>query len=48
MAMREIPEAQFENKPVFIKVPIPVSSMSTAQRDAFVDEILNALEEQRN
>ena len=46
--MRETQEEQFESKPVFIKVPIPVSSMSSAQRDAFVDEILNALEEQRN
>ncbi len=36
------------SNPVFIEVPKPVNQMTKAERDAFVDEILEAIEGQRN
>lgn len=33
-----------ENRPVLIEVPKPVNQMTQAESDAFVDEILRALE----
>ncbi len=36
------------SNPVFIEVPNPVNQMTKAERDAFVDEILEAIEGQRN
>jgi hypothetical protein len=36
------------SNPVFIEVPKPVNQMTQVERDAFVDEILEAIEGQRN
>ncbi len=36
------------SNPVFIEVPKPVNQMTKAERDAFVDEILEAIEGRRN
>ena len=36
------------SNPVFIEVPKPVNQMTQAEKDAFVDEILEAIEGQRN
>ena len=45
--MSEKPNAEAEGKAVFIEVPKPVNQMSKEERDSFVEEILNSLEEQR-
>jgi hypothetical protein len=44
--MGKKPKKTPENRPVLIEVPKPVSQMNTEERDAFVDEILGALEGQ--
>ena len=36
------------SNPVFIEVPKPVNQMTQVEKDAFVDEILEAIEGQRN
>jgi hypothetical protein len=40
--MKEIPDSN--DKAVFLEVPKPVNLMTQAEKDAFVDEILRALE----
>ncbi len=45
--MSEKPKTEAEGKAVFIEVPKPVKDMSEEERDSFVEEILNSLEEQR-
>ena len=37
-----------ENRPVLIEVPKSVNQMTQAEKDAFVDEILNAIDGERN
>ena len=46
--MKKSPASKQEGNPVFIEVPKPVSSMSAAEKDDFVEEILKAIEEQCN
>ena len=36
------------SNPVFIEVPKPVNQMTQAEKDAFVDEILEAIDGSRN
>ena len=36
------------SNPVFIEVPKPVSQMTQEEKDTFVDEILNAIDGERN
>ena len=47
LSMSEKPKTEAEGKAVFIEVPKPVKDMSEEERDSFVEEILNSLEEQR-
>jgi len=42
--MKKKPDKAPENRPVLIEVPKPVNLMTQAEKDAFVDEILRALE----
>jgi len=44
--MKEKPEQSEGNRPFFIEVPKPVNQMTKAERDAFVDEILDAIDGQ--
>ena len=37
-----------ENRPVLIEVPKSVNQLTHAEKDAFVDEILNAIDGERN
>jgi hypothetical protein len=46
--MKKKPEQNQENRPFFIEVPKPVNKMTKAERDAFVAEILDAIDGQRN
>jgi len=46
--MRKTPEKTPENRPVLIEVPKPVNQMTQAEKDAFVDEILDAIDGGRN
>ena len=39
---------KLSSNPVFIEVPKPVNQMTQAEKDAFVDEILEAIEGSRN
>ena len=43
--MSEKPKTEAAGKAVFIEVPKPVNQMSKEERDSFVEEILNSLEE---
>ena len=42
--MKKKPDKAPENRPVLIEVPKPVNQMTQAEKDAFVDEILNAID----
>lgn len=44
--MKKESENEESSNPVFIEVPKPVSSMSAAEKDEFINEILNAIEGQ--
>jgi hypothetical protein len=46
--MRVNPENQGSGTPVFIEVPKPVKSMTSSEKDEFIEEILNALEGKEN
>ena len=46
--MKKKPEQNQENRPFFIEVPKPVNKMTKVERDAFVAEILEAIDGQRN
>jgi hypothetical protein len=46
--MKEKPEQNQGDGPFFIEVPKPVNQMTQAEKDAFVDEILNAIDGERN
>ena len=46
--MRKKPEKSPENRPVLIEVPKPVNQMTQAEKDAFVEEMLNAIYGERN
>ena len=37
-----------ENRPVLIEVPKPVNQMTQEEKDAFVDEILDAIDGERS
>jgi len=39
---------KLSSNPVFIEVPKPVNQMTQAEKDAFVDEILEAIDGSRN
>ena len=39
---------KLSSNPVFIEVPKPVSQMTQEEKDTFVDEILNAIDGERN
>ena len=42
--MKKKPDKVPENRPVLIEVPKPVGQMTQAEKDAFVDEILDAID----
>jgi hypothetical protein len=42
--MKKRSDKASENRPVLIEVPKPVNQMTKAEKDAFVDEILNAID----
>ena len=44
--MEEKPELKQSDGPFFIEIPKPVSRMMQAEKDAFVDEILEAIDGQ--
>ena len=46
--MKKKLEQKQGDRPFFIEVPKPVNQMTQAESDAFVDEILEAIEGQRN
>ena len=46
--MKKKPEQNQENRPFFIEVPKPVNKMTKVERDAFVAEILEAIDGQCN
>ena len=46
--MSKKPIEPADSRPVFIEVPKPVNKMTKAERDAFVAEILEAIDGQRN
>ena len=46
--MKKKPGKAPGNRPVLIEVPKPVSQMTQEEKDAFVDEILNAIDGERN
>jgi hypothetical protein len=46
--MRKKPEKPPENRPLLIEVPKAVNQMTQAEKDAFVEEILNAIYGERN
>jgi hypothetical protein len=46
--MKKKPAQNQENRPFFIEVPIPVNKMTRDEKDAFVAEILEAIDGQRN
>jgi len=46
--MEKMSDKPPENRPVLIEVPKPVSQMTQEEKDAFVDEILNAIDGERN
>ena len=46
--MKKESENEVGSNPVFIEVPKPVNKMTKAERDAFVAEILEAIDGQRN
>ena len=46
--MKKKPDKVPENRPVLIEVPKPVDQMTKAEQDAFVDEILDAIDGGRN
>ena len=46
--MKEKPQQKQGDGPFFIEVPKPVNQMTQAEKDAFVDEILNAIDGERN
>ncbi len=46
--MTKKPDEAPENRPVLIEVPKPVNQMTQAEKDAFVDEILDAIDGGRN
>jgi len=46
--MKKKPGKAPENRPVLIEVPKPVNQMTQAERDAFAEEILNAIDGERN
>ena len=46
--MKKEPDKAPENRPVLIEVPKPVDQMTKAEQDAFVDEILDAIDGGRN
>ena len=39
---------KLSSNPIFIEVPKPVNQMTQAENDAFVDEILEAIDGERN
>jgi len=46
--MKKKPEQKQGDRPFFIEVPKPVNQMTQAESDAFLDEIIEAIEGQRN
>jgi len=46
--MEKKPEQKQSNQPFFIEVPKPVNKMTKEEKDAFVDEIIEAIDGQRN
>ena len=46
--MKKKPDQNQENRPFFIEVPKPVNKMTKVERDAFVAEILEAIDGQHN
>jgi hypothetical protein len=44
--MKKESGSEESNNPVFIEVPKPISSMSAAEKDEFIEEILKAIEGQ--
>ena len=43
--MNEKPIEPADNRPVFIEVPKPISAMSAAEKDLFIEQIIQALSE---
>ena len=39
---------KLSSNPIFIEVPKPVNQMTHAEKDAFVDEVLDAIDRSRN
>jgi len=46
--MKKKPDKVPENRPVLIEVPKPVNQMTQEEKDAFVDEILDAIDGERS
>ena len=46
--MTKKPDEAPENRPVLIEVPKPVDQMTKMEQDAFVDEILDAIDGERS
>ena len=46
--MKKEPDKAPENHPILIEVPKPVNQMTQVEKDAFVDEILEAIDGERN
>ena len=42
--MEKMSDKAPENRPVLVEVPKPVSEMTQVEKEAFVDEILDALD----
>ena len=43
--MNEKPIEPADSRPVFIEVPKPISTMSAAEKDLFIEQIIEALSE---
>ena len=46
--MNEKPIKPADSRPVFIEVPKPISAMSAVEKDLFIEQIIQALDESTN